>query len=139
MNDLNMVHVPRVTAHQMQELLKAEVACVVYVYSPTCGACHATYRDFDAAVGHMETHEKNRFFRYNAVPTMAQAQEASEKFLKVTGANIMHYPTVYGFSPGAIKGRRVFEYNGNYETSNLLAFLRSLQNGQVMSVMSRNK
>jgi hypothetical protein len=135
-HDLPWVHVPKVSAKQLQDLLEAQVACVVYVYSPTCGACVARFKAFDDTVGSLPQNEKNRFFRYNAVPSQAQAEEAHEKFKQVTGASIQYYPTVYGFAPGAIKGRRVFEYSGDYGSHDLMAFLRSLQNGQ-MSLASR--
>jgi len=133
--DLPWKHVPLVSAHQIKQLLEARVACVIYVYSPTCGACVARFKGFDDAVGSMPGNVKNRFFRYNAVPSPDKSHEAFEKFKQATGISISYYPSVFGFS----KAMHHTEYEGSYMKEHLEAFLRSLENGSTAVRMSRNK
>lgn len=131
-SDLPWTHVPEVSARQIKQLLEAEVAFVVYVYSPTCGACIARFKAFDDAVGSMPATVKNRFVRYNARPSYADSEEAYEKFKSTTGMSIQYYPSVFGFTSTAASS----EYKGSYDREDLERFLRSLQNSKRTHTMN---
>jgi len=64
-------------------------------------------------------------YTYNARPSTNEAvnDRIDKEFKTVTGTEIEHYPTVFGFS----KTGRVVEYTGSVTTGNLDVFLQALE------------
>ena len=93
--------------------------CIIYVYSPTCGACIARQPSFDVAAAGLD-----HVYTYNARPSTEDVNERiHEDFTRVTSATIEHYPSIFGFS----KSGRVVEYNGSTSAESLKVFLQALE------------
>lgn len=115
--DLNFKYTKRIKPQQLEKFLQNE-PCIVYVYSPSCGACMARFSHFDVAVRGLPKDIKKRVCCYNAI-----LPDADSTFTKLSGVPIEAYPTIFGFST---KGR-VVEYNGSETTDKLKTFLEALK------------
>jgi hypothetical protein len=107
----------------LSRIVHSRGAKVIYVYSPMCGHCQAGAPLYVEALKSLPKDLRSRFYRFNATPSDAIMQSASETFHKITGAQITYYPMVLGIST---QGRLVV-FNGPVNASTLEPFLLGLE------------
>lgn len=72
-----------------QAFSKVHRACIVYVYSPTCGACMSRTPTFNAMVKHLKPSLQKKVYAFDG-----SSNEASALFEEMTGLQIHHFPMI---------------------------------------------
>lgn len=119
--DLPWAYVPELRTEQdLRRVVFNKQPSLIYVYSPLCPYCVSGAPVFEEAV---RTLPSKRAFRFNAMPSLEEADRVQDLFTKVTNVKITHFPMVLGITK---KGLLV-EYKGPVSAQVLADFYEALR------------